>query len=74
MQTHFTIIPPGTKDERSSKEARQGGQRMKDTSACRDQKKKKKKIEHRGLCPPVDGKKEQRNEKKGVILEIKIAR
>lgn len=47
---------------------------MKDTSACRDQKKKKKKIEHRGLCPPVDGKKEQRNEKKGVILEIKIAR
>lgn len=43
LQTHFTIIPPGTKDERSSKEARQGGQRMKDTSACRDQKKKKKK-------------------------------
>lgn len=61
MQTHFTIIPRGTKDERLSKEARRGGQRVKDRHQLAGI---KKKIEHRGLCPLVDGKKEQRNEKK----------
>ena len=61
LQTHFTIIPRGTKDERSSKEARRGGQRVKDRHQLAGI---KKKIEHRGFCPLVDGKKEQRNEKK----------
>lgn len=61
LQTHFTIIPRGTKDERSSKEARRGGQWVKDRHQLAGI---KKKIEHRGFCPLVDGKKEQRNEKK----------